>query len=111
MAATVEVSCAWCKGTFSARIADRKRGWARFCSKACKASKQQFGGDKSFWETANPNNKRSNIGKYADRLIGRADSYDGVPASRRSDKDWDDRNPLDDISDWEYGASDGGLNC
>jgi hypothetical protein len=68
MSATVEVVCDWCDAKFTARTADRKRGWARFCSKACKASKQQFGGTKKFWEAANPNNKRSNIGKYTDRL-------------------------------------------
>ena len=27
-----------CKTTFSARKADRLRGWARFCSKACAAN-------------------------------------------------------------------------
>ena len=75
MAATVEVACAWCAGNFTARIADRKRGWARFCSKACKASKQQFGGTKAFWEEANPNSRRSNIGKYADRLNDESDHW------------------------------------
>ncbi|PSL93537.1 hypothetical protein [Pseudomonas sp. R9.37] len=110
MCATVEVSCAWCEGKFTARVADRKRGWGKFCSKSCKASKQKYGATKAFWEKASPGNKRSNIAKYADRLTGRADRYHGVPASRRADKDWDDENPLDGISDWEYGASDGGLN-
>lgn len=32
--------CERCKDPFSARTADRKRGWARFCSKSCKAIKQ-----------------------------------------------------------------------
>ncbi|MBP5097954.1 hypothetical protein [Pseudomonas protegens] len=68
MSATVEVLCEWCSGQFSARVADRKRGWAKFCSKSCKASKQEFGGTKAFWEAANPNNKRSNISKYIDRI-------------------------------------------
>jgi hypothetical protein len=110
MSAAVEVSCEWCTGKFSARVADRARGWGRFCSKACKASKQKYGGTKAFWEKANPNNKRSNICKYADRLTGRPDRYAGIPVSRRGDKDWDDENPLDGLTDWEYGASDGGLN-
>ena len=29
-----------CRIEFEARKADRKRGWARFCSKSCKAIKQ-----------------------------------------------------------------------
>lgn len=33
--------CANCGETFTARTADRKRGWARFCSKSCKASRQE----------------------------------------------------------------------
>ena len=33
--------CEWCRGPFTARSADRKRGWARFCSKSCKAKKQE----------------------------------------------------------------------
>ena len=38
---TVEVNCARCKAPFMARVADRKRGWGRFCSKSCKAIKQE----------------------------------------------------------------------
>jgi hypothetical protein len=38
---TVERKCAWCKGPFLARAADVKRGWGKFCSKSCKASKQE----------------------------------------------------------------------
>lgn len=41
MAATAEFACQWCKQPFIARLADRKRGWARYCSKSCKASKQE----------------------------------------------------------------------
>lgn len=37
---TVEVKCACCKETFIVRVADRKRGWGKFCSKSCKAIKQ-----------------------------------------------------------------------
>lgn len=32
--------CKNCGDPFTARVADRKRGWARFCSKSCKASEQ-----------------------------------------------------------------------
>lgn len=40
MAATATYKCARCKDPFTARVADRKRGWSRFCSKSCKAIKQ-----------------------------------------------------------------------
>jgi endogenous inhibitor of DNA gyrase (YacG/DUF329 family) len=36
----VVVKCKNCGTDFEARVADRKRGWAKFCSKSCKASKQ-----------------------------------------------------------------------
>ena len=38
---TCECKCARCGVMFTARVADRKRGWARFCSKSCKAIKQE----------------------------------------------------------------------
>lgn len=40
---TCEVRCKYkkCGEMFTARIADRKRGWARFCSKSCKAKQQE----------------------------------------------------------------------
>lgn len=37
----VEVKCERCKTSFMARVADRKRGWGKFCSKSCKAIKQE----------------------------------------------------------------------
>ncbi len=39
--AKVEVKCARCKEPFLARVADRKRGWGKFCSKSCKAIRQE----------------------------------------------------------------------
>lgn len=36
-----QYKCASCGDPFLARVADRKRGWARFCSKSCKAIKQE----------------------------------------------------------------------
>lgn len=39
--ATVQVKCKQCKAMFTARVADRKRGWGMFCSKSCKAKKQE----------------------------------------------------------------------
>lgn len=37
----VERNCQWCGKPFKARAADVKRGWAKFCSKSCKASEQE----------------------------------------------------------------------
>ena len=36
----VTCKCKYCKEEFQARTADRKRGWALFCSKSCKAKQQ-----------------------------------------------------------------------
>lgn len=41
MASTATYKCARCGAPFTARTADRARGWARFCSKSCKAIKQE----------------------------------------------------------------------
>lgn len=38
--ATGFFECLTCKEEFPARLADRERGWARYCSKSCKATKQ-----------------------------------------------------------------------
>lgn len=54
----IVVKCARCGDPFMARVADRKRGWGRFCSKSCKAIRQtQVTGrgapahdDRSDWE-------------------------------------------------------------
>lgn len=76
MAAMTQRICKNCGTAFLARTADVKRGWARFCSKSCKATKQE---------------KRT--GQYAALLHGR--------------QQHDDRCDID-ISDMDYGASDGG---
>lgn len=39
--ATETYQCKGCGKPFTARTADRARGWARFCSKSCKATKQE----------------------------------------------------------------------
>ena len=36
-----QYQCISCGDTFTARVADRKRGWAKFCSKSCKATEQE----------------------------------------------------------------------
>lgn len=38
---TVIRKCQCCGGEFTARTADVKRDWARFCSKSCKARRQE----------------------------------------------------------------------
>lgn len=40
MASTATYKCKQCDKPFTARTADRNRGWALFCSKSCKAIKQ-----------------------------------------------------------------------
>lgn len=39
--AKVERKCKRCGDLFMARVADVKRGWGNFCSKSCKAIKQE----------------------------------------------------------------------
>jgi len=41
MSAKQTYKCSNCGDPFQARTADRARGWARFCSKSCKAIKQE----------------------------------------------------------------------
>ena len=41
MATTKQYICKCCKQPFTARTADRARGWALYCSKRCKAIKQE----------------------------------------------------------------------
>lgn len=61
-ASTVEVKCKRCKQPFRARVADRKRGWGKFCSKSCKAVVQtqltgnagpRGGGIRGVWDSHN----------------------------------------------------------
>ena len=40
MTSKATYKCKCCGNNFTARTADRARGWARFCSKSCKAVKQ-----------------------------------------------------------------------
>ena len=40
MANSAQYKCKTCGNHFTARVADRARGWARFCSKSCKAIRQ-----------------------------------------------------------------------
>lgn len=56
--ATETYKCKRCKQPFTARVADRNRGWARFCSKSCKAIRQE-----------------QRTGQYADRLHRKANTW------------------------------------
>jgi endogenous inhibitor of DNA gyrase (YacG/DUF329 family) len=40
--------CHSCGKLFTARVADRNRGWAKFCSKSCKQIMQEEG--KKIWK-------------------------------------------------------------
>ena len=37
----IVVKCKFCHQPFSASVADRNRGWARYCTKSCKAKEQE----------------------------------------------------------------------
>jgi len=41
MPSMVTRKCKYCHDLFPARVADVKRGWAKFCSKSCKAKEQE----------------------------------------------------------------------
>ncbi len=41
MPSMITRKCACCGKEFEARTADVKRGWAKYCSKSCKAIKQE----------------------------------------------------------------------
>ncbi len=41
MSATCQCKCKVCKKEFTAKVADRKRGWAQCCSKSCAAIKRE----------------------------------------------------------------------
>jgi hypothetical protein len=80
MASMITVNCQRCKQPFEARVADRKRGWAKFCSKSCKAIRQtQRTGN------AGPND-RNYRGSGVDRETYQhyANEYGGVPQFSRS---------------------------
>lgn len=84
-AATVQVKCDQCKSLFTARVADRKRGWGRFCSKSCKAVKQEkrTGQHKAYLH-------RKNASEYCDpavALYDRDGEYVGFSGHNFSNED------------------------
>lgn len=100
MSSTVEASCKWCEQRFMARIADRKRGWAKCCSKPCSASYREFGQSKAYWEARNPGNHTGSKSAVRAWNSFRSEEF----GKRQPDDDADDV----DISDMDWGASDGG---
>lgn len=93
----VEVKCQCCKQPFLARIADRKRGWGKFCSKRCKAVKQE-----------------RRTGQYADLIHRRSFRGTGVDheAARQQHYDEDENGEIcrpmsqEELSYGGYGDSD-----
>ncbi len=83
---TVEVKC-HCGDTFTARVADRKRGWAKSCSKSCAATKtnQKTGNYQRFIEKRNAAIDRDdgNYQKYDD------DNWDDGRGHGDNDLSWD----------------------
>lgn len=84
--ATCEVNCDRCKKGFTARVADRKRGWARFCSKSCKAIKQTqvTGISGPNYRAEGMKVKQMKKGKFAPSKLSRGDSL-----YEEDDRSWD----------------------
>ena len=82
---TVECKCERCKEPFIARVADRKRGWARFCSKSCKAIKQASAKPSAKVVQAGHEIKRNPPAWIAGMLAGRSKMFD--PRRHRFEED------------------------
>ncbi len=82
--ATVEVNCQCCKTPFTARVADRKRGWAKFCSKSCKAIKQEqrTGQNAKFHRRQRTNFRGSGVSR--EKFMRYASDFGGTPQFSRS---------------------------
>ena len=75
MAAMIEVKCKKCKQPFMARVADRKRGWAKFCSKSCKAKEQE----KRTGQHANYKYNYRGSGVSKEKFVHYAKEHGGTP--------------------------------
>lgn len=75
----VEVKCEHCKNPFEARVADRKRGWGKFCSKSCKAKRQAkiTGVSGPHFAASGRTVKEMSRGIYTESLYSDLDNYDG----------------------------------
>lgn len=71
MAKMVEVKCGQCKDSFMARVIDRKRGWGIYCSKSCKAKKQE--------SRTGQYKKYSHSGVARNTFLKYAKEYGGAP--------------------------------
>ncbi len=63
--------CGRCQIDFLARVADRKRGWAKFCSKSCKAIKQEA-------NTGQYNQYINDIGCHENPTFSNANQFDNT---------------------------------
>lgn len=72
MAATATYKCKCCGEPFVARTADRKRGWAKFCSKKCKAVRQSA-------RIGNPVTNYRGSGVDRETYVHHAHKHGGVP--------------------------------
>lgn len=83
-------NCDACGKDFTARVADRNRGWARFCSKTCKAKKLDSAPAKPKTKDY-PNERDCEHG----RQRGKCDSCDLVKAEQRIAELEKDRDELE----------------
>lgn len=95
-----------CGKPFEARAADRKRGWARFCSKRCKAVEQE---KRTGQYAAHNNNERNYRGSGVDRK-----TYEHYQGEHGGTPQFNRRGEFDgfvmsqeDLSYGGYGDSDG----
>lgn len=88
---TVEVNCKCCGIKFPARVADRKRGWGKFCHKSCAA----------YWKTHHKRRPPQTPLQLAAAQLKNEFLRETFNRGCRSEVEVD-------ISDMDYGASDGG---
>ncbi|MCL4631562.1 hypothetical protein ABEG10_08500 [Burkholderia cenocepacia] len=76
----VERKCKRCKTPFFARAADVKRGWGLFCSKSCKAIKQEqrTGQCRAYWDRQEARERGDEPTEFADaHLFSNEDYFHG----------------------------------
>ncbi|WP_244136122.1 MULTISPECIES: hypothetical protein [unclassified Burkholderia] len=76
----VERKCKRCKTPFFARAADVKRGWGLFCSKSCKAIKQEqrTGQCRAYWDRQEARERGGEPTEFADaHLFSNEDYFHG----------------------------------
>lgn len=106
MARMVEVRCKCCGNPFKARAVDRRRGWGKFCSKRCKAIKQERRTGQCASYHARQRNNQSNYqgsGVSRDKFLYYAEQFGGTPVFDRNGN-YDGMHP-----DLDIGWGDSGL--